>query len=67
MKQENLQEQIRDLRDRLERIRRDLSMPLDRDLGEQAIELENREVLLELERVESARLAALEDAARREP
>lgn len=67
MTQENLQEQIRDLRDRLERIRRDLSMPLDRDLGEQAIELENREVLLELERVESARLAALEDAARREP
>jgi hypothetical protein len=66
MTQQSLPEQIRDLRDRLERIRRDLSMPLDRDLGEQAIQLENREVLLELERVESARLAALEDAARRE-
>lgn len=66
MSNETLHQQIREIMDRLERIRRDLAAPLDRDLGEQAIQLENREVLLELERVESARLAELQAAARRE-
>jgi hypothetical protein len=66
MTDEKLQQQIREITDRLERIRRDLAAPLDRDLGEQAIQLENREVLLELERVESARLAELKAAARRQ-
>jgi hypothetical protein len=59
-----LEEEILAVRDRLERIRRDLSAPLDRDSGEQAIQLENREVLMELERVETARLAELEKAAK---
>lgn len=64
MSKPTLDEEIRAVRDRLERIRRDLSAPLDRDLGEQAIQLENREVLLELERVEAARLAELEKSAK---
>ena len=64
MSKPTLDEEIRAVRDRLERIRRDLATPLDRDLGEQAIQLENREVLLELERVETTRLAELEKAAK---
>lgn len=59
MNERPIEEQIREVRDRLERIRRDLAAPLDRDIDDQSIQLENREVLMELERVESERLMAL--------
>ena len=59
MNERPIEEQIREVRDRLERIRRDLAAPLERDIDDQSIQLENREVLMELERVESERLMAL--------
>ena len=39
------------LQERLERIRQDLASGLDRDSEEQAVQLENRDVLLEIARV----------------
>jgi hypothetical protein len=48
------------LSERLNRIRKELRSPLDQDSSEQAIDLENRDVLTELERVESQNLARLE-------
>lgn len=39
------------LQERLERIRQDLASGLDRDAEEQAVQLENRDVLLEIARV----------------
>jgi hypothetical protein len=59
MTDRSIEDQIREVRDRLDRIRRDLAAPLDRDMDDQSIQLENREVLMELERVESERLMAL--------
>jgi hypothetical protein len=49
------------LRDRLERLRRDLQTPLDRDLDEQALQLENRDTLIEIQRVTRQELARVED------
>ena len=55
-------EQRRDeLRDRLERIRRDLESPLDRDLDEQALQVQNQDQLLEIQRVTRQELARTED------
>jgi hypothetical protein len=59
MNDRSIEDQIREVQDRLDRIRRDLAAPLDRDMDDQSIQLENREVLMELERVESERLMAL--------
>lgn len=60
MNKHELQVQINLLRDRLERIRKDIKSPLDADSSMQAIQLQTREVLMELERVESLKLAQLE-------
>lgn len=56
-----LQRRRDELRDRLERIRRDLESKLDRDLDEQAIQLENRDTLVEIQRVTRQELARVED------
>lgn len=56
-----LQRRRDELRDRLERIRRDLETKLDRDLDEQAIQLENRDTLVEIQRVTRQELARVED------
>lgn len=56
-----LQQRRDELRDRLERIRRDLESGLDRDLDEQSIQLENRDTLVEIQRVTRQELARVED------
>jgi hypothetical protein len=56
----DLVEQKAQLSERLDRIRKELRSPLDQDSSEQAIDLENRDVLTELERVESQNLARVE-------
>lgn len=56
-----LQQRRDELRDRLERIRRDLQAELDRDLDEQALQLENRDTLIEIQRVTRQELARTED------
>ena len=56
----DLIEQRTQLSERLNRIRKELRSPLDQDSSEQAIDLENRDVLTELERVESQNLARVE-------
>ncbi len=54
-------EQERDrLRDRLAAIRRDLDSGLDRDLEDQAQQLENRDTLLEIARVTEQELRDVE-------
>lgn len=60
MNKQELQDQIKTVRERLERIRKDIKSPLDADSSMQAIQLQTREVLMELERVESLKLAQLE-------
>lgn len=45
-----------ELEDRLQRIRNDLAGKLDADLEEQAVQLENRDVLLEIARVTESEL-----------
>ncbi len=47
------------LQERLERIRKDLSGALSADFAEQATELENRDVLLEIARITEEELEAL--------
>lgn len=47
--------------ERLNKIRADLKRGLDRDSAEQALQLENYEVLLEIERVTSEELASVEE------
>jgi RNA polymerase-binding transcription factor DksA len=54
-----------ELRQRLGAIKRDYAGGLDRDLGEQAIQLENAEVLAELSREAAAELQAIENKLRR--
>lgn len=49
-----------ELLNRLERIRQDIAQLLDRDLEEQAQQLQNRDTLLEIERVTREELAAVE-------
>lgn len=55
-----LKQQIDIVRDRLNRIRKDIRCPLEADSSEQAVQLEDRDVLIELERVEAKKLADLE-------
>jgi len=50
-----------ELRDRLERIRQDLQTELDSDLDEQALQLQNRDQLLEIQRVTRQARARTED------
>lgn len=59
---EALEARKRELEERLAAIRRDLGRGLDRDAEEQAIELENFEVLREISRVAEREL---EDVERR--
>lgn len=47
------------LEERLEKIKRDIGNKLSADSEEQALELENREVILEISRVTEAELAAV--------
>ncbi len=54
-----------ELRDRLERISLDYRRGLDRDLEEQAQELENADVLDEIARVTAEELARIEQAIER--
>ena len=59
-------EQRRDeLSERLQRIRMDYGRGLERDLEEQALQLENAEVLHEISRVTAEELATIEAAIRR--
>jgi RNA polymerase-binding transcription factor DksA len=58
-----------ELEERLDRIRKDMSSKLDADFAEQATQLENRDVLLEIQRVSmeelektKQKLAAMESA-----
>lgn len=55
-----LKQQIDIVRDRLNRIRKDIRCPLEADSSEQAVQLEDRDVLMELERLEAKKLADLE-------
>lgn len=54
-----------ELQKRLEAIKRDYAGGLDRDLGEQAIQLENAEVLAELSREAVEQLREIENKLRR--
>lgn len=49
-----------ELRERLAAIRRDIGGGLERDLEEQAQQLENRETLMEIARVAESELAGIE-------
>ncbi len=60
MNKMELKQQIDTVRDRLNRIRKDIRCPLEADSSEQAVQLEDRDVLMELERVEAKKLADLE-------
>lgn len=60
-----LQRRRDELRDRLERIRRDLQSGLDRDPDEQSIQLENHDTLVEIQRVTRQELARVEDQLER--
>jgi len=55
-----LEQRRRELRERLEAIKRDLGRGLDRDTEEQAVELENMEVLQEIARVAEKELEDVE-------
>lgn len=57
---ERLERRRDELIERLAAIQRDLSRGLDRDLEEQAIELENLEVLQEIERLAREELREVE-------
>jgi hypothetical protein len=54
-----------ELRQRLEAIRRDYGRGLPADSGEQALELENAEVLAEIARVTAEELAKVEESLRK--
>lgn len=60
MERKQLLERRDALRDRLAAIRRDLGGGLERDLEDQAQQLENQETLLEIARVAEAELAEVE-------
>lgn len=51
MNRKELQKKKKELRERLQKIQKDLSGKLDADFSEQAVQLENRDVLLEIQRV----------------
>ncbi|HLU62246.1 MAG TPA: hypothetical protein VKZ99_07840 [Gammaproteobacteria bacterium] len=59
--QQQLEARRNELRDRLERIGRDLRTPLDTDLDEQALQVQNRDQLLEIQRVTRQELARTEE------
>ena len=54
-----LQEKKKELEERLEKIKADVGRGLSADSEEQAIELENRDVLLEIARVSEEELASV--------
>ena len=54
-----------ELSERLQRIKMDYGRGLERDLEEQALQLENAEVLHEISRVTAEELATIEAAIRR--
>lgn len=56
-----LESKRRNLQERLRAIHDDIGNKLDQDSSEQAIELENREVLLEIARVTQDELEKIED------
>ena len=56
---EALLEKKNELEERLEKIRKDLGHGLSADFEEQATELENRDVLLEIARVTEEELASI--------
>ena len=58
---EDLLKQRDDLRARHDKIMADLNHGLEADLEEQAIQLENRDSLLEIERVTSEQLVRIEE------
>ena len=60
MDRKQLLERRDELNERLEAIRRDLGGGLDRDLEEQAQQLENQETLMEIARVAQAELEEIE-------
>lgn len=60
MERKQLLERRDALRDRLAAIRRDLGGGLERDLEDQAQQLENQETLFEIARVAEAELAEIE-------
>lgn len=60
MDRQQLLERRDELNKRLEAIRRDLGGGLDRDLEEQAQQLENQETLMEIARLAEAELADVE-------
>ncbi len=60
MNKQQLIQRRDELRERLAAIKRDLRSGLDRDLSEQAVQLENRETLLEIGRLAEQELATIE-------
>jgi len=60
MDKQALQQKRDELTQRLQAIRRDLQGGLDRDMSDQAIQLENRDTLLEIARVTEQELAEIE-------
>lgn len=56
---EQLKQKKRELETRLQKIKNDISSGLDANASEQAIQLENRDVLLEIRRVTEEELAAI--------
>ncbi len=60
-RREELLKQRDELRDRHDKIMADLNHGLEADLEEQAIQLENRDTLLEIERVTSEQLVRIEE------
>jgi len=59
LKRVQLLEKQKMLRERLEAIKRDIGRGLDRDSGEQALQLENAEVLDEIGRVTTKELESI--------
>lgn len=60
MNREELEQKRDELRKRIEAIRRDLAGGLDRDLEDQAQQLENRDTLMEIARVAEQELRDVE-------
>jgi len=60
MEREQLLKRREELVERLDAIRRDIGSGLDRDLEEQAQQLENRDTLMEIARVAQSELAEID-------
>ncbi len=63
-KMEDLQNRRKELEDRIQAIKSDIGSGLDPDSEEQAVQLENYEVLLELLRTAESELADVNDKIR---